>query len=150
MAAVVALGFLAGFRPSMGQELALLALIPVVGSTRTWGRLVVTLTAGAASVGLWLVPLAIEQPGGLSTWIQATRIETIGAERSTSVLDHAAGGPGNLGTFAAYTVLALGPLALLTLVAVSYTHLLVEQPVLQPGLAQAGRHVPAADGRSDG
>jgi 4-amino-4-deoxy-L-arabinose transferase-like glycosyltransferase len=118
VAAVVALGFLAGFRPSMGQELALLALIPVVGSTRTWGRLVVTLTAGAASVGLWLVPLAIEQPGGVSTWIQATRIETIGAERSTSVLDHAAGGPGNLGTFAAYTVLALGPLALLTLVAV--------------------------------
>ena len=118
VAAVVALGLLAGFRQSMGQELALLALIPVVGSTRTWGRLVVTVAAGAASVGLWLVPMGVDQPGGVSTWIQATRIETIGAERSTSVLDHAAGGTSNLGTFAGYTVLALGPLALLTLVAV--------------------------------
>ena len=39
VAAVVALGLLAGFRQSMIQSFAVLALIPVVASTRRWGRL---------------------------------------------------------------------------------------------------------------
>ncbi len=115
--AVAAFGVLAGFRPSMVQELVLLALIPVVASTRSWRRLLVTIAAGAAGVALWLVPMAGRQPGGLRAWAHATRVETIGAERATSVLDHATGGTVNLGTFAGYTVLALGPLALLTVLA---------------------------------
>ncbi len=113
VAAVVSLGLLAGFRPSIIQSFAVLALIAVIGSTRHWGRLALTVLAGAAAVGVWLVPLALEQPGGLAAWVRATRHEAVGAAQITSVLDHAAEGTTNLGTFAGYTVVALAPLAVL-------------------------------------
>jgi len=89
----------------------------VVASTRHWRQLLLTVGVGAAAVAVWLLPMAAEQPGGLSAWIRATRSEAAGAARATSVLDHAAGGPTNLGTFAAYTVMALAPLALLAVLA---------------------------------
>ena len=117
VAAVVALGLLAGFRQSMIQSFAVLALIPVVASTRRWGRLGVTVVAGAAAVGVWLIPMSMSQPGGFSAWLRATRIETDGAAQATSVLDHAAGGATNLGTFAAFTLVALAPVAVLALLA---------------------------------
>jgi hypothetical protein len=117
VAAVVALGLLAGFRQSMIQSFAVLAIIPVVASTRRWSRLGVTVVAGAAAVGVWLVPMSLSQPGGFSAWLRATRIEATGAARSTSVLDHAAAGANNLGTFAGFTVVALAPLALAALLA---------------------------------
>jgi hypothetical protein len=115
--AIVALGLLAGFRQSIVQAFAILALLAVAGSTRRWGRLVVTVCAGAASVAVWLIPMALQQPGGISTWIRATRTEASGAAQATSILDHAAGGHLNLGTFAAYTVVALAPLAAVALLA---------------------------------
>jgi len=111
--AMVALGVLAGFRQSVIQAFLILALVAVAGSTRRWGRLALTLSAGLVGVGLWLIPMAVEQPGGLSGWARATRTEAAGAARATSVLDHAAAGASNLGTFAAYTVLAVGLLVLL-------------------------------------
>src|SRR3984957_7235140 len=117
IAAVVALGVLAGFRQSMVQSFAVLALIPVVASTRRWGQLGLTIVAGAAAVGVWLIPMSLSQPGGFSAWLRATRIEATGAAQSTSVFDHAAAGATNLGTFAAFTVVALAPLALVALVA---------------------------------
>ncbi len=117
VAAVVVLGILAGFRQSIVQSFAVLALVAVTGSTRRWTRLVVTVAAGAAAIGVWLVPMSLSQPGGFTTWLHATRTEATGAARSTSVLDHAAAGSANLGTFAAYTAVALGPLIVLALVA---------------------------------
>ena len=113
VAAVAALGVLAGFRPSIIQSFALLALIAVIGSTRHWGRLALTVLAGAIAVGSWLVPMALDQSGGLAAWARATRHEAVGAAQITSVLDHAAGGATNIGTFAGYTVVALAPLAVL-------------------------------------
>ena len=59
--------------------------------------------------------MSLSQPGGFSAWLRATRIEATGAARSTSVLDHAAAGATNLGTFAGFTVVALAPLALAAL-----------------------------------
>jgi hypothetical protein len=115
--AVVALGLLAGFRPSMIQSFAILALIPVVASTRRIGRLFLTVVSGAAAVAIWLVPMSLSQAGGFSAWLRATRTEATGAAQSTSVFDHAAGASTNLGTFAAYTVLALGPLVVVALAA---------------------------------
>ena len=115
--AVATLGFLAGFRPSMVQSFALLALIPVVASTRRWSRLGLTVVVGALSVAVWLVPLSLSQAGGFSAWVRATRIEADGAAQATSVLDHAPGSATNLGTFAAFTVVALAPLAVLSLLA---------------------------------
>ncbi len=130
VAAVVALGLLAGFRPSMIQSFAVLALIPVVASTRRWSRLGVTVVAGAAAVAVWLIPMSMSQPGGFSVWVHATRIETDGAAQATSVFDHAAAGATNLGTFAAFTVAALAPVAFLALLAgiVLVTRALAHRP----------------------
>ena len=114
--AVVVLGLLAGFRQSIIQAFAVLAVIAIVASTRRWGRLTITALAGVASVALWLVPMVIQQPGGIHAWLRATRIEATGAAQATSILDHARGGHLNLGTFAAYTVVALAPLAAVALV----------------------------------
>ena len=97
--AVVALGLLAGFRQSILQTFLILALVAVAGSTRRWGRLALTVSAGVAAVAVWLVPMALTRPGGLSAWVHATRTEATGTARATSVLDHAAAGATNIGTF---------------------------------------------------
>ncbi len=76
-----------------------------------------TVAAGVAAVAIWFVPMALEQPGGAAAWWRATRIESTGAAQATSVLDHASAGATNLGTFAAYTVVAFAPLAVLTVLA---------------------------------
>lgn len=115
--AVAALGLLAGFRQSIVQSFAILALVAVAGSTRRWRQLGLTVVAGAAAVGIWFVPMVLLQPGGFSAWIRATRAEASGAAHATSVLAHAAGGATNLGTFAAYTAVALVALAALALLA---------------------------------
>lgn len=115
--AVVVLGIATGFRQSIAEEFAVLALIAVVASTRRWRRFVITVLAAIGAVAVWLVPMAVEQPGGIGAWWRAVRTEAAGAAQSTSILDHAAGGRVNLGTFAAYTVVALAPVAALTVVA---------------------------------
>ncbi len=111
LGAVVALALLAGFRQSVVQSFALLAIVAVVASTRSVARALATAAAGAAAAAIWFVPMVVAQPGGLSAWTRATRIEATGAARATSVLDHAPAGATNLGTFAASTVVALAPLA---------------------------------------
>jgi hypothetical protein len=118
IAAVVAVGLLAGFRQSIVQSFALLALVSVVASTRTWRLLFATVGAAVASVCIWFVPMVATQPGGFAAWAHATRIEATGAAQSTSVLDHAPGGATNLGTFAGYTTVALAPLMLAAILAV--------------------------------
>jgi len=115
VAAVVVLGLLAGFRPSIIQSFALLACVAVAGSTRRWRDLLLTMAAGAAAVVVWFVPMAFSQPGGVAAWLHATRLEADGAAQASSILDHAAGGTTNLGTFAAFTVVALAPLAVVAL-----------------------------------
>jgi hypothetical protein len=117
VAAAGMLGLLAGFRQSILQSFLILGLIAVVGSTRRWSRLGLTVLAGVTGVAVWFVPMIGEQPGGYAAWARATRSEAIGAVRSTSVLDHATAGSVNLGTFAGYTIVALAPLALLTVLA---------------------------------
>ncbi len=115
-AALVSLGVLAGFRQSSLQAFALLAAIAVVASVRRIREGIVAVAAGAVAVAAWFVPMVLAQPGGVTAWARATRTETVGAIRATSILDHAAGGATNLGTAAAYTTLALAPLVLLALV----------------------------------
>jgi len=115
VAAVVVLGFLAGFRPSIIQSFALLACIAVAGSIRRWRDLLLTVVAGAVAVAVWFGPMALSQPGGVAAWLHATRLEADGAAQATSILDHAPGATTNLGTFAAFTVVALAPLAVVAL-----------------------------------
>ena len=142
--AVVALGLLAGFRPSILQAFAVLALLAVVASTRTWPRLALTVAAGAASLAVWFVPMVAQQPGGPSAWARATRAEADGAFQVTSVLDHAAQGRTNLGIFAATTVVALAPVAVLSLLA--GLALLVRRLVRRPGHPPADDATTADDG----
>jgi hypothetical protein len=101
----------------MAEAFLLLACLAVVASTRTWPRLAATVAAGVGSLALWLVPLSWAQPGGLSTWLRATRTETSGAYQTGSILVSGTGGATNFGTFAAYAVLTFGPLLLLGLAA---------------------------------
>ncbi|HEY5109357.1 MAG TPA: hypothetical protein VII96_07080 [Acidimicrobiales bacterium] len=115
--ALATLGVAAGFRQSVVVMLALLALVAVAGSVRRVRHAVVAVGAGAVALAAWFVPMVLAQPGGISLWAQATRAEGRGALRATSVFDHATGGPVNLGTFAAYTTVALAPLATLALAA---------------------------------
>jgi hypothetical protein len=116
-AALAALGLAAGFRQSVVLSFALLALVAVAGSVRRVRHTVVALAAGAVAVVVWFVPMVLAQPGGIWRWWLATRSESWGAMRATSVLDHAPNGPLNLGTFVAYTTVALAPLAALALLA---------------------------------
>jgi hypothetical protein len=114
-AALAALGLVAGFRQPALQAFLLLALVAVAGSVRRVREGVVALVAGAVAVAAWFVPMVLAQPGGASAWVRATHDEALGAVRATSVLDHASDGATNLGTVAAYTTVALAPLATLAL-----------------------------------
>jgi len=115
-AALAALGLVTGFRQSVLVMFAPLALIAVAGSVRRVRHAVVAVVAGVVAVTAWFVPMVLAQPGGFALWSAASRTETRGALRTTSILDGAAGARLNLGTFAAYTTLALAPLAALALV----------------------------------
>lgn len=115
--ALVALALVAGFRQSAGVMFLPLAMVAVLGSVRRTREALTAVGLGLAALITWVVPMALAQPGGLSTWFRASRVETQGAANATSVLQHASGGSVNLGTFAAYTTVALLPLATLALVA---------------------------------
>ncbi len=115
-AALASLGLLAGFRQSVLQAFALLALLAVAGSVRKLREAATAVLAGVGAVAVWFVPMVLAQPGGAPAWVRATRLEALGAIRATSVLDHAPGGGTNFGTVAAYTTLAVAPLAALALV----------------------------------
>jgi hypothetical protein len=116
-AALVALAVAAGFRQSEATMFLPLALLAVAGSVRRVREGVVAVVAGAVAAAAWFVPMALAQPGGVAAWSRATHGEIEGAAGASSVLDHATGGAVNLGTFAAYTVVALLPLVALACVA---------------------------------
>lgn len=143
VAAVVTLGLLAGFRPSAVQSFAILVLLAVAGATRSWRQLAVTVGAGVLAVAVWFIPMVTEQAGGVTAWVRATRIEAAGALQVTSIFDNAGGGRTNLGTFAAYTALSLGPVAVLAIAAgavLGVRHLF--------GSGQADRHGAAESDQS--
>ena len=116
-AALVALGLAAGFRQSTLLMFGVLALMALLGSIRRVREALAAVVAGALAVAVWFVPMALAQPGGISVWAAATRAESNGALLSTSVLDHATAGADNVGTFAAYTTVALAPLVVLAVLA---------------------------------
>jgi hypothetical protein len=115
--ALVALAVAAGFRQSAGAMFLPLALLAVAGSVRRTREALAAVGLGLVALAAWLVPMALEQPGGITAWVRASKVESQGAVDATSVLHHASAGAVNLGTFAAYTTLALLPLMALALVA---------------------------------
>lgn len=115
--AVVTLGLLTGFRPSILPMFVLLTLIPVAASTRSLRQLWVTAAAGAAALAVWFVPMVLIQTGGVREWFHAWHAEAVGAAQTSSVFSNPAGAATNFGSFSAYTVLTLGPLAVPAVVA---------------------------------
>ena len=115
--ALVVLGLATGFRQSTLLMFGVLALIPLVASIRRIREAALAVAAGVAAIAVWFVPMALAQPGGIPVWAGATRAESNGALLSTSVFDHATAGANNVGTFAAYTTVALAPLVLLAVIA---------------------------------
>lgn len=114
-AAVYGLG--AGFRPTILELFLPLVLIPVVASTRTVRQASVVVGVALAGIAAWFVPTVVLQPGGLSAWLHATRVEAAGAASASSIFSTGVGGVTNLGTFAAWTLLTLGPAVVIGLVA---------------------------------
>ena len=153
-AALASLGLLAGFRQSVLQAFALLALLAVAGSVRKLREAATAALAGVGAVAVWFVPMVLAQPGGAPAWARATRLEALGAIRATSVLDHAPGAGTNLGTVAAYTTLAVAPLAALALVSggVLGVRALVRaarRRPAPPAEVDASAHSPGATRRQD-
>ena len=120
--AAAALGLAGGFRQSALVLLAPVALVAVGRSVRTWSQLVSATAAGAASVAVWWVPAALEQPGGASVLLQTNSGAWRGAAvRSSwlSGLDHATALRSTLTAvgFTAASVLSLVPPLALAVIA---------------------------------
>jgi hypothetical protein len=119
VAAVLALGLASGVRLSVLPEFALLAVIAVVGSVRTLGQLLALVIAAAASVAAWFVPVAVVQPGGLHAWFHAVHVQVSHAAHTSSVFAAPSSGAlTNIGTFGGWSLVSLGPLIVVALMAV--------------------------------
>ncbi|HUY63492.1 MAG TPA: hypothetical protein VMV14_03145 [Acidimicrobiales bacterium] len=132
--AVVVYALATGLRPSAAEVFLVLVLIPVMASTRGLRQWMLTLASAVAAMALWFVPMVEVQPGGLSAWWHATRLESAGAADASSIFVTATGGRTNLGTFAAWALLTMGPALVLGLVA-----------TVVLGLARAATRRPAGD-----
>ena len=64
-AAAATLGLAGGFRQSSVLLLAPVAVVAVARSSRTARQVGAAAAAGAVGLAVWLVPMAVEQPGGL-------------------------------------------------------------------------------------
>ncbi|HTT87578.1 MAG TPA: hypothetical protein VMF60_09440 [Acidimicrobiales bacterium] len=110
---VVGLG--AGVHLSVALEALLLVLVAVVSSVRTVGQLLAMVVAAAASVAVWLVPVMFVQSGGLHAWFRALHAQISDAAHSSSVFSAPASGAlTNLGVTGGWSVVTLGPVAVLS------------------------------------
>jgi Protein of unknown function (DUF2723) len=88
IAAAVVLALAIGFRQSAIFLLAPLALVPVVRSGLTLRRVAAAALAFAAVLALWVVPMSVEQPGGMPALRAASREMWQGSVGQTSVFSN--------------------------------------------------------------
>jgi hypothetical protein len=91
IAAAVVLALATGFRQSAIFLIAPLALVPVVRCGISVRRLAATAAAFAAALALWVVPMSLEQPGGIPALRAASSAMWKGSVGQTSVFSD---GPG--------------------------------------------------------
>ena len=91
IAAAIVLALATGFRQSAIFLLAPLALVPVVRSGLRLRRLAAAAAAFAAALALWVVPMSLEQPGGMPALRAASSEMWKGSVGQTSVFSN---GPG--------------------------------------------------------
>ena len=118
VAAVLALTILAGFRQSVGFFYLPVTLVAVFRSTRSLRRWSQVAACAIGGLVVWVVPLALIQPGGLTAWLRASHLETQGQLRTTSILDHGPVAHTIILTMLGETFVALAPLAFVTVVAI--------------------------------
>jgi hypothetical protein len=117
--AVIALGLGAGVQLSVVPEFFLLAAIAVVASVRTVGQILTVVAAGAGSVAAWFLPVIFIQRGGLHAWFHAVHVQISQAAHASSVfVAPTAGVVTNVGTFGGWSVVTLGPVVVVALLAV--------------------------------
>jgi hypothetical protein len=130
--AVAALGLGAGVRLSVIPAFVLLGAIVVVASVRTVGQLLTVVLAAVASVAAWLVPLVVDQPGGLHAWLHAVHSQISHAAHASSVfVAPPSGAVTNVGTFGAWSLVTLGPVivvAVLGIVVLAVVRVATRQP----------------------
>jgi hypothetical protein len=86
---------------------------------RTVGHLLTAVAAGTASVAVWLVPVLVVQPGGISAWLHATHVQISDAARAGSVFAAPTTGVvTNLGRFGGWSLVSLGPVFIVAVAAV--------------------------------
>ena len=88
IAAAVVLALATGFRQSAIFLLAPLALVPVVRSGLSVRRVVATGAALAGALALWVIPMSLEQPGGMPALRAASREMWKGSVGQTSVFSN--------------------------------------------------------------
>jgi hypothetical protein len=93
------------------------ALVTATRSVRSAGRAVVV-AAGALSLAVWMVPMSVEQPGGLAAIRRAGAAQWASVAQRTSLAYHArrAAALNNAGQVAGYTLAAVQLLAALGVV----------------------------------
>jgi len=108
ISAGVLLGLAGGFRQSSLVLLAPLALVAVLRGGRSVRRLAAATLALGAAISAWLVPAALQQPGGLSVLLSQGRITFDSAARLTSVLIGARDAYSNIVAALVATAVAVG------------------------------------------
>ena len=118
VAAAGALGLAAGFRQTsllLFAPLAVVAMARSARDVRTWAR---GAAIGALALGLWLLPMLLEQPGGLRAWRTASDELLRGSVEQTAFYSGTAEVvTRNMTQGATYTTVAFLPAALVALVA---------------------------------
>ena len=108
--AAFVLGVAGGLRTSAIVLLAPLAIATAIHAIRTRRSALIAAFALVGGVALWIVPLAIMQPGGLSAWQTASDQILDGAMNTTSPLRGAPEATRNVGTTLGYLVVIALPL----------------------------------------
>ncbi len=110
LAAAATLGLAAGFRQTSLLLFAPLVVIAMARSARSLRTWLLGGAVGAGAVASWLVPMLVEQPGGLGAWRGASDELLAGSVEQTSVFVGAAEVvTRNMTQGSTYAIVALGP-----------------------------------------
>src|SRR5829696_3173209 len=115
----VVLGLGCGIRPSMALVFAPIAAVALARGIRGLRALASAAAAGTVAVLAWLVPMLAEQPGGYDAWRATTRRVFLGAAETTSLVYGGPDAAANLERAVRYTLAAVGPLAIVAVVALA-------------------------------
>lgn len=109
IAAAAVLGLGAGLRPTVLVLLGPIAAVALIRSKPTWSKVLLAGLAGIASLAVWIVPMILEQPGGVAMIRLANSRHWADTVVQTSILYGApsTGITYNIGQATAYSLAAI-------------------------------------------